>query len=539
MIPTEELLYKLDEFESLNEQGALTPNAALALAGRAADLVIEQFHRDGAYLREAVHLICRIATDENSEIARSGITALFPMLVERLNDSFDPAACRLYDQLFAQVIDYCRRLPGGTRLDEGLTQFGLLTESDILSRKSCLPTPNSQLPTPAKVLLLSRVTIGADVAVTSAIIAKLRQAMPESEFVILGSRKLRELYGGDARIRIHEIAYERGGSLLSRLTSWLDVLAAVNEQRRGFGKDDVWVIDPDSRLTQLGLLPLVKDDYNYFFFESRSYQVRSSAFRRQISDENELLKEDRLPEGGTTNTLAEIAAHWSGELICNHEPSFPFVALPAEHQNFGLAIANQIRSPQSPIRNLAAVSFGVGGNQSKRVSDEFEQQLIEHLLTRSKVILDKGATQEEREQINRIVTAVRSAGKTVVELNESAKANLPIDLLRQADIVTWDGSIGTFAGLIAASDEYIGYDSAGQHIAAALGVKTLTVFVSANNTTFAERWRPFGKGRVVAKSVDLAEPNIEKISAHLFSQNRHLETEPEKKRSLAKPGSVS
>jgi ADP-heptose:LPS heptosyltransferase len=213
--------------------------------------------------------------------------------------------------------------------------------------------------------------------------------------------------------------------------------------------------------------------------------------------------------------------------------------LPAEHQNFGLAIANQIRSPQSPIRNLAAVSFGVGGNQSKRVSDEFEQQLIEHLLTRSKVILDKGATQEEREQINRIVTAVRSAGKTVVELNESAKANLPIDLLRQADIVTWDGSIGTFAGLIAASDEYIGYDSAGQHIAAALGVKTLTVFVSANNTTFAERWRPFGKGRVVAKSVDLAEPNIEKISAHLFSQNRHLETEPEKKRSLAKPGSVS
>lgn len=61
---------------------------------------------------------------------------------------------------------------------------------------------------------------------------------------------------------------------------------------------------------------------------------------------------------------------------------------------------------------------------------------------------------------------------------------------------------------------------------------TLTVFVGASDTTFAERWRPYGKGRVVARSVDLAEPNIEGISAHLFSQNRFLETEPEKK----KPG---
>ncbi len=62
--------------------------------------------------------------------------------------------------------------------------------------------------------------------------------------------------------------------------------------------------------------------------------------------------------------------------------------------------------------------------------------------------------------------------------------------------MAWDGSIGAFAVLIAASNQYIGYDSAGQHISAALGVKTLTVFVSVNNTTFAERWRPFGKDRI-------------------------------------------
>jgi ADP-heptose:LPS heptosyltransferase len=495
MTPIEEIQHKLSEFDAMKEQGSLTADAALALASRASELLIEHHRNSSGCLREAVNLICRIATDTNGGVARSGITALFPLLVERLNDSFEPASCRLYDELFIQVIEFCRRLPEGCQLDEGLKQFGLMTEFDLLSRKAKLPTPNRRLPTPSKVLLLSRVTIGADVAVTSAIIAKLRQAFPKAEYVILGSRKLRELYGGDGRIRIHEIVYERGGGLIARLTSWLDVVAAVNEERQGFGKNEVCIIDPDSRLTQLGLLPLVEGDDNYFFFESRAW---SSAFRRQF------LAKTQSPEGSTSCSIAELAASWSGELIGNHEPAYPFVALPEEHLNFGQLIARSIRNPQSAIRNLVAVSFGVGGNQTKRVSAEFEQQLIEHLLADSKIILDKGATQEERDQINRIVAIVRAAGKKVVEFDESNKAEFANSELQQVSVVTWDGGIGSFAGLIAASDKYIGYDSAGQHIAAALGVQTLTIFVSSNNATFAERWRPFGKNAVEVMKVEPA-----------------------------------
>lgn len=475
MTPTEEIHQKFQDFEALKAKAFPSPEAARSIAQRSAELLIEHYRDGGGCLSEAINLICRMSVSEKQIIAKAGLEALFPALVERLNDSFDPAACRLYDQLFARVIEFCRRLPDGKRLDEGLKKFGLLNEADLLKRKSSPRAFQSVIP--KKVLLLSRVTIGADVAVTSSIIAKLRQAMPEAEFVILGSRKLRELYGGEARIRVHEISYQRGGSLIARLTSWLDVVAAVNEERQGFDKEDVWLIDPDSRLTQLGLLPLVEDDHNYFFFESRSY-----------------------PPIGEATSIGQLAAAWSGELVGNREPAYPFVALPAEHQNFGQSVASQIRNPHSDnlaaIRNLTAVSFGVGGNHSKRVSDEFEQQLIEHLLNDSKVILDKGATEEESEQINRIVAAIRAAGKTVIELSEAAKANLPAVLLPQADVVTWDGSIGAFAGLIAASDQYIGYDSAGQHIAAALGVPTLTVFVNSNNATFAERWRPFGKGRI-------------------------------------------
>ncbi|MGH9844701.1 MAG: glycosyltransferase family 9 protein, partial [Blastocatellia bacterium] len=65
-----------------------------------------------------------------------------------------------------------------------------------------------------------------------------------------------------------------------------------------------------------------------------------------------------------------------------------------------------------------------------------------------------------------------------------------------ADVITWDGGIGAFAGLIAASDQYVGYDSAGQHIAAGLRTPTLTIFVNSNSQKFAERWRPYGPGLI-------------------------------------------
>jgi len=484
MTPTEEIHQHSREFDHLKAQRRLTPDAALTLSLRAAELIIAHHQISGGKcLRPAVTLLCQLATNEEPEVVRAGIAGIFPALIERLNDSFDLAACGLYDQVLAQIIEFCRHLPEGKALDKGLCRFGLRNETEVLTRKSRISNLKSQIPNPAsfpavkKVLLLSRVTIGADVAITSAILAKLREVLPQTEFVFLGSRKLRELYGGDSRIRVREIAYERGGNLLSRLMSWLDVLDTVDEERRDLDKDEVWVIDPDSRLTQLGFLPLVEGDHNYFFFESRSYQPESSY------------------------ALGQLAANWIREIVGNANPAFPFVALPAKHREFGKAIAASIRNP------VVALSFGVGGNHRKRISDEFEAQLVQTLLADSRLILDKGATVEERDQINRITTTIRAQGKTVIEITEANQPQIAEQDLSEADVVTWDGSIGAFAGLIAASDKYIGYDSAGQHIAAALGVPTLTIFVNANSAAFANRWRPFGKGKIEVVKVEAAAAN--------------------------------
>jgi ADP-heptose:LPS heptosyltransferase len=446
-----------------------TPEETAARARAACERIITRYHEHREYLRDEVALLCEIAASEDEGTASIGLRALFPGLIERLNDSFDPAACALYDRVFAQVIDTFRHMPGASEFDTALRSFGLHSEADLLERKSRISDFKSQISNSKfqKVLLLSRVTIGADVAVTSVLIAKLREVFPEVEFVVLGSPKLRELFGGDDRIRIREIAYGRGAGVLPRLLSWLNVLSAVREEG-----DDCLILDPDSRLTQLGLLPLVAADRNYHFFESRGFRAASEP-----------------------GCLGELASQWMDEIVETKKPAFPFVALPEEYLAFGR------RLPKTKHR--IAISFGVGGNEAKRVSDAFESGLVERLLGHASVILDKGASAEEHAQVDRIVASLRARGHSVIELDEANKSAMT---LSPANVITWDGGIGSFAGFVASSDAYIGYDSAGQHIAAALRIPTLTVFVHSNTRAFAERWRPFGSGTIEVLTLESSQP---------------------------------
>src|SRR5262249_45128275 len=493
MTQTLEAANLLADFRKRKDEGSLDAEQAERQAQRAADLAMVYHRERGGYLRDAVTLLCEITSEEDREVARAGVRALFQDLIERLNDTFDPAACKLYDRIFARVIDYYRRLPQSREFDGALRGFGLMNEPDLLARKSAIRNPRAPIRNPqsaiSKVLLLSRITIGADVAVTSVIIARLRALLPQAEFVLLGPAKLRELFGGDHRVRIREIEYERGGGVLSRLTSWINLVEAVNEEIRGLNADEFWLIDPDSRLTQLGLLPLLKDERNYFFFESRSYQGPKTD-----DDENprSAIRDPR--------SIGQLTSRWLNQVFGDSRETFPYLALPAEHQNFGRGVVEKLRC--AGASHVTAISLGVGGNQRKRVSEEFEIEITNYLIDDSTLILDKGATNEEREQINRVVRALRAAGHAVIEINEGNRASAISREKIEAGAITWDGGVGAFAGLIAASDRYIGYDSAGQHIGAALGVPTLTFFVNSSSATFAERWRPYGPGFIKVVNVE-------------------------------------
>ena len=60
-------------------------------------------------------------------------------------------------------------------------------------------------------------------------------------------------------------------------------------------------------------------------------------------------------------------------------------------------------------------------------------------------------------------------------------------------IQTWLGPFAPFAYEIARAPLYVGYDSAGQHVAAAAGTPLRCVFAGAQSDRFFERWKPWGK----------------------------------------------
>jgi ADP-heptose:LPS heptosyltransferase len=465
----------LAEFYQLLEEQKPSCEVARHVATQAADAFLKQFQTSGTYLGEAITLLCELATLENPSLARIGVHGLFPLVIERLGDAFTPAACTIYNRLFAQVIDHCRRRPEGKALDQRLRDFGLLTQADVLARASRVREfkhfDRRQTAQVKKAFVLSRVTLGADIAVTSVALACLKQVLPTAGITLVANTKALELFAGDPRIRLCPIEYPRGGGLVERLASWERTAEALQRETDGLSPAEYIVIDPDSRLTQLGLLPLVPDDRAYFFFESRSYQA----------------------EG--LGAIGALTSHWLQQTFGVTEPFYPYCA-PAQSDTTAVA---DILGPadRRPVRPVVSVNLGVGANPAKRLPDPFEFRLLRRILgAGAAVILDQGGDVEEARRIAQLIAALQEEGFRTLALDRIGENTSRPSKLAGAQLLTWHGGIGRLAALIARSDVYIGYDSAGQHIAAALAVPTIDLFTGFTSPRMPERWAPHGRGPI-------------------------------------------
>jgi ADP-heptose:LPS heptosyltransferase len=344
------------------------------------------------------------ATSDNPELASAASRALFTTVVERLGDLFEPQLCDVYARLFSEVITCVRPK---------------LVTAEFLSRYSRVRQPRRfEGGDPRKVFVLSRITLGADVAVTSVVLDAMKRRFPSSAIYLVGPKKNWELFAADPQIRHFPFTYGRTGSVRERLAT----VPAVDE-------DDSIVVDPDSRLSQLGLLPLCSED-RYYFFESRGYG------------------------GEGTESLSTLTGQWVAE-------------------TFGVSDAKAYIAPL-PVyqRPEVTVSFGVGENPEKRIDDPFEQDLIGSLVGRGHAVLvDKGAGADETRRVENVLRI------------------FPM-------VEAWEGDYAPFASMISRSQLYIGYDSAGQHVAAACGVSLISVFAGYVSDRMFQRWYPTGPGPV-------------------------------------------
>ena len=250
--------------------------------------------------------------------------ALFGVLVEGLGDRFEPALCHAYAHLFSQAVAYTI---------DGVDAAALVAHYEKV--RQIRPVFGD----PRRVFVLSRVTLGADVAVTSVMLDAAKGRFPDAEILFVGPRKNYEMFAADPRIRHAPLAYRRG-SLSDRLAVW-------DELKTLLSAPDSVLIDPDSRLTQLGLLPVCAEECHHLF-ESRSYG------------------------GATDRPLPELAAAWAAETL-GVTGARPYVALGPLPQ----------RDP------YIAVSLGVGENSAKRLEDPFEEELLRVLARTGAAFMDR------------------------------------------------------------------------------------------------------------------------------------------------------
>jgi hypothetical protein len=278
-------------------------------------------------------------------LACGGDRELFRIVVERLGDLFEPRLCGVYADLFSQVI--ARRT--GLHADHLAARYDRVCQPRVLDQD-----PNSI----QNVFVLSRVTLGADVAVTSTMLEAAKRRFPQAVIWFVGPRKNWELYAADPRLKHLAIAYGRAGSIDDRLSIWPQLRDAVCAPHS-------IVIDPDSRLTQLGLLPICREE-DYYFFESRSYGADGA------------------------EPLSALSQQWAYETL-GVPAARPYISTDLEASEFA-----------------TTVSFGVGENPAKRVADPFEEELLRRLPR--PILIDKGAGGEEAGRVERAVEKAGAEG---------------------------------------------------------------------------------------------------------------------------------
>jgi ADP-heptose:LPS heptosyltransferase len=333
----------------------------------------------------------------------------FRDVIEPLCDAFEPRFCDQYVALFEPVIRAA--VPGcHTRRASPAKPF-LGDPSEI-----------------REIFVLSRITLGADVAVTSVILDAVKRRFQHAQVHFAGPGKNFELFNADPRLHHVPVSYGRDATIAERLHAGYSLPGLVDRPAS-------IVVDPDSRLTQLGLIPVCPDS-RYYFFESRAYQSTSE------------------------DSLNRLAQRWTQEIF----------------GVTGEAYVSPRAEPASREPGLVCVSLGVGGNPGKQIAGPFEAGLLAGLVERGlRLLIDYGASLEEAERVDRALATCRES---------------------RDQVQTWRGAFAPFAAAVARARLFVGYDSSGQHVAAACGTPLVTIFAGAPNERFFQRWRPTGRGPI-------------------------------------------
>jgi len=480
-----------ERWNRLQERDA-EPEQLSRLANRIALSFLDHYYYDAQFHEGYIQLLCEMATHSDDEARnRIGSSALFGTVIEQLCDDFEELQADAYNRVMSHVIDFCRKLSTCAGLDHRLDAARFHSRKDLFQHASQLRSQgyHAQAISPEsveKIFVLSRITIGADVAIASVAIQRLHRQFPEAKIFVLGGAKLQELFGACETVELLTLTYPRRGGLLSRIQVW-------EHAAEGIPETQTLVVDIDSRITQLGVLPINSPDRTLFF-------------------------DSRLNTPETRNlSMSELTNFWMDALFGPSEFAYPKLWL--DQDVVGRAQAFAASTREKGCRRIIGMSLGTGGNARKAIGGDFSPRLVKALLEKpdTLVLLDRGGSEAEHRECDGLLDAIKSAGHPARDL--AFEAMNSETAIAKGLVVTQSG-IGEAAALIGQGDEFIGYDSACQHVAAALGVPAHIIFAGSNQPRFVRRWRGCGRAPQRVVHVDtLTHPvavNVDEVIDRLL-----------------------
>ena len=406
-------------------------------------------------------------------LAREATQAIFADIVGPWTDSFRPELVNSYVSFMSEVA-YAPRSP----VAAPLALLGYSGPKELRERyervrddvEDGLEIIEKEDRTVEQVVVLSRVTLRGDVAVTSIFLQGATYSFPFADVEFIAPRKNAFLLSDGHRVERTVVTYNRAALLADRLRAWIRVRAKVQRSIAGLEPGEWIVIDPDSRYTQFGLLP-VADDRFYEFFASRSFAADETTSLSELAGREWWLDFNYTPEHYRRPYVGLRSADWTkGDYL--------------RARYFGLT---------------AAVSFGVGGRASKRLGREFEDTLLD-LLRRHEyqIVLGYGADEEE---------ALIMDGRVAAFSGSTSTLRAPRDgLYKRAELMTCRGSLSSFGGWMQVADVFVGYDSASAHVAAMHALSVIVISCGTPSDLYRKRWTPVAEDDVRVRVIPANAP---------------------------------
>ncbi len=412
---------------------------------------------------DLITLLTQMALGSNASLAEDATQSLYGKIILPLCDDFTSSSVDIANQVLISMIQAFCHTSQGQEARQILNDFHLDTPESFLSRYKDLTRPRGLSEEDReqikKVFILSRVTLGADIAITSLILSQCKDSLPNAKIHLVGPDHLRHLFH-DESVKHLLFPYDRDWSLLEKMAAWPKLFKLISKETKSLAPKEILLFDPDTRLSQLGLLPLAPTS-STFYFCSRKDQT-------------------------DTLSLPEITNSWLKEIFPDTSATIPHCHIKAEV----LDQCQRVLSHSPPNTFKIFINFGVGNDTKKRLPDPFEEELLSALLYNKEtlIILDSGKGTNEEERAKRLMAKIAEMGYKTAELGNDNYVLNKIDF--DHGVVRFTGKIDSVVGLVRHSDLFIGYDSCGQHLATSTETPTIICFAGAPNKRFLERWQP-------------------------------------------------